>query len=86
MSKDLWEQYHKHACSPRRQAQMWVPRDELTDRENLLWWEDPHHCVEEDGTPVRKEDVAKWPAQRRQLLHESHEDVMESLSRYGKLP
>ncbi len=86
MSKDPWEQWRKHADSPRREAQMWVPCDELASRAVLLWWEDPRTVVEDDGSPVRKEDVAKWPAQRRQLLHETHEAVMASLARYGALP
>lgn len=79
MSRDADEQWLKHANSPRRYIELQTPPDEIDGRATLLRF----------GAPTADDDaeyVAAWPRERREIVRESHEAVLQSLARYGVLP
>lgn len=77
-----WDQWRRHVGSPRRERDRWVPSDELDARHHSLWFWSPYSMTD----PPTEKQIAEWPAQRREILLESHAAVMESFARYGPLP
>lgn len=79
MSASLSEQWLKHANSPRRYTALQTPPDEIDGRATLLRFRAP---TADDSASY----VAAWPRERREIVREYHEAVMQSLARYGALP